>query len=101
MKVTPLKGDVLVRVLEESMSDGGIHLLDSGHKDGPGQNRTGIVVRLGPWLTTKNGHAIVPEVAPGNKVVFSQHAGRALEGEHRGLRLLKQEEILGILTPTE
>lgn len=96
-KVLPLQGDVLVQVLEETLSPGGLHLLDRGHKDGPGQNRTGIVIRLGPWKSTKTGHAIVPEIKAGDKVLFAQHAGRTLEGEHQKMRLLDQNEILAVM----
>lgn len=90
----PLKDRVLIEPLPaEEVTRSGIVLPDSA-KEKPAE---GKVVALGTGKTDKDGKKISFEVKAGDKVLYSKYAGDEIKIEGVEYKILKEEEILGIL----
>lgn len=95
MKVKPLGDKVLVEVLEaEEMTKGGILLPDTA-KEKPQQ---GKVVSVGKGKVTDDGKTVAPEVKEGDIVLYGKYSGTELKIDERSLLMLKEEDILGIVS---
>lgn len=95
MKVKPLGDKVLVEVLEaEEMTKGGILLPDTA-KEKPQQ---GKVVSVGKGKVTDDGKTVAPEVKEGDIVLYGKYSGTELKIDERNLLMLKEEDILGVVS---
>ncbi len=101
-RVKPLKGQVLVRLFPHELSTrGGLILPDialfneRGEKQLP---RKAIVVAVGQWRQTNQGYSILPDFAPGQRVLVSEYFGTKLTrnmGEE--YRLCRIDDVLAVL----
>ena len=107
MRIKPLTGQVLVLLLPRDEKIGEIFIPEVAHDARPTHenvyvkrgHRKGIVQEVGPWKTTKTGLAILPDVKRGDTVMLNDYTGtRLTQGIDDNLRLIKLDEILGILT---
>lgn len=90
----PLGDRVLVEPLPaEAMTKSGIVLPDSA-KEKPAE---GKIIALGTGKTDKEGKKIAFEVKVGDKVLFGKYAGDELKIDGIEYKILKEEEILGVL----
>jgi len=90
----PLKDRVLVEPLPaEEMTKSGIVLPESA-KEKPAE---GKIVALGTGITTKEGKKISFEVKVGDKVLYGKYAGDEIKIKGIEYKILKEDEILGIL----
>lgn len=95
MQVKPLGDRVLVEVLEaEEVTRGGIVLPDTA-KEKPQQ---GKVVAVGKGKISEDGKIVPLEVKTGDKVLFGKYAGTELKMDEKNLLMLKEEDILGIVS---
>jgi|SRR5579863_9096753 len=93
-KLTPLHDRVLVRrVAEADTARGGIIIPDTA-KEKP---QEGIVIAAGTGKYEK-GHTIPLAVKDGDRVLFARYAGSEIKIEGEDLLILREEEVLGILT---
>lgn len=95
MNVKPLADRVLVEILEaEDITKGGIVLPDSA-KEKPQQAK---VVAVGKGKISEDGKIVALEVKQGDLVLFGKYSGTELKMDEKNLLMLKEEDILGILS---
>lgn len=97
MKVRPLHDRVLIkRVEEQETVRGGIIIPDSA-KEKP---QEGEVVAAGSGKRLENGTVIPLEVKEGDRVLFGKYSGTEIKIDGQELLILREDEILGILSGT-
>ncbi len=90
----PLGDRVIIELVEqEEKTASGIVLPDSA-KEKP---QEGKVVAIGSGRITDNGEKIAPEVAEGNKIIFSKFAGTEVKYEGKEYLILRENDILAII----
>ena len=95
MKLKPLQDRVLVKRLEESdKTKGGIIIPDTA-KEKPSE---GQVVAVGPGTLNKEGKRNTPEVKIGDKILFSKYSGDEVKINGEDLIIIKEEDVIGILS---
>jgi chaperonin GroES len=95
MKVKPLYDRVLVkRVEEKEQKRGGIIIPDSAQE----KPMEGKVVAVGAGRIGKDGDRIKLEVKVGDKVLFGKYAGTEIKIEDKEHVILKEDEVLGVLS---
>lgn len=93
-KFTPLHDRVLLRRVEETETvRGGIIIPDSA-KEKP---QEGVVLAVGTGKFEK-GQTIPLAVKEGDRVLFGKYAGTEIKIDNEELLILREEEILGILS---
>jgi len=91
----PLADRVIVeRIPPSGTTSGGIVLPDSA-KDKP---REGTVIAAGPGRLLENGQLLPLEVHQGDRILFSSYAGNEVKVDGKDYLILKEEEILAILS---
>ena len=89
----PLADRVLIKPLSaEEKTKGGIFIPDTA-KEAPAQ---GEIIALGNGKM-KDGKKYDFSVAKGDKVLYSKYAGDEIKIEGKEYKIMKEEEILGIL----
>lgn len=90
----PLGDRVIIRVLEkEEKTKSGIFLPDTA-KEKPSE---GEVIAVGAGKVYDNGQRIAPEVAVGDKVMFSKYAGTEVKIDGIDHLVISERDILAIL----
>src|SRR5215472_6348558 len=93
-KFTPLHDRVLLRRIEETETvRGGIIIPDTA-KEKP---QEGVVIAVGTGKYEK-GETIPLAVKDGDRVLFGKYAGTEIKIDGEELLILREEEILGILS---
>jgi chaperonin GroES len=93
-KLTPLHDRVLVRRVDEAdTARGGIIIPDTA-KEKP---QEGIVIAAGTGKYEK-GRTIPLAVKDGDRVLFGKYSGNEIKIDNEVLLILREEEVLGILT---
>lgn len=91
----PLADRVIVeRTTPQEKTSGGIVLPDAA-KDKP---REGTVIAAGPGRLMDNGQIRPLEVHQGDRILFGSYAGNEVEVDGKEYLILKEEEILAILS---
>ncbi len=91
---TPLDDRILVDVLPaETKTAGGLFIPDVA------QNRQsrGLVVAVGPGKRNKKAQIRPMDVQKGDQIIYSQHAGTAIEVLGHEVLILREEEVLAIV----
>lgn len=95
MNIKPLYDRVLVRRVEEKEQvRGGIIIPDSA-KEKP---QRGEVVATGGGKILEDGKIAPLDVKAGDKVLFGKYAGSEITVDGEELLILREDEILGVLT---
>ena len=90
----PLGDRVIIRVLEkEEKTKSGIFLPDTA-KEKPSE---GEVIAVGVGKVYDNGQRVAPEVAVGDKVMFSKYAGTEVKIDGIDHLVISERDILAIL----
>ena len=90
----PLGDRVIIRVLEkEEKTKSGIFLPDTA-KEKPSE---GEVIGVGAGKVYDNGQRVAPEVAVGDKVMFSKYAGTEVKIDGVDHLVISERDILAIL----
>ncbi len=94
-KFKPLGNRVLIRRSKAIATKGGILLPESAQE----KPKQGEIIAAGPGAEDKNGKIQPLSVKVGDKVLFSSYAGTEVKSnDDEELMILKEDEILGILT---
>lgn len=94
MKIRPLNDRILItRVEEGQKTAGGIIIPDTARE----KSLEGRVIAVGPGRIMDDGRRIVPEVRPGDRVLFSKYAGTEIKVDGQDQLFLREDDILGIL----
>ena len=94
-KITPLGDRVLVKAIdEEEQVKGGIVIPDSA-KEKPQEAE---IVALGTGKKDDNGKTIEFEVKVGDRVIVSKYGGTEVKLGEETYNLLREDDILGIVT---
>lgn len=95
--VTPLDDRVLVQLSgSEKVTAGGLYIPDTV-ADTSG-NLQGLVVAVGRGHMNKKGHVRPMDVKVGDKVVFSQYAGSKVKIQNEDLIILRESDVMGIVS---
>ncbi len=95
MKVRPLRDRVLVKPLtEKEVVKGGIIIPDTA-KEKPNE---GEVIAVGSGRVLEDGKVQPLDVKKGDKVIYSKYGGTEIKIEGEEHILMKEEDILGILS---
>ena len=96
MKIRPLHDRIVIhRVDAESVSAGGLYIPDSA-KEKPAR---GKVIAIGEGKRDDDGKRIALDVAVGDEVLFGKYAGTELTGDGETCIVLREDEILAVLSP--
>jgi chaperonin GroES len=94
MKIRPLGDRILVkRIKEEEKTKGGIIIPDTA-KEKP---QEGKVVAVGKGKMTEEGKLLVPDVKPGDKILFGKYSGSEIKIEGEEHLILREDDILGVI----
>ena len=95
MKLTPLSDRVVVRRVDaEAVTKGGIFIPDSAAEKAD----QGTVLAVGPGKRTDAGVLFPAGVAEGDRILFGKFSGQSVKIDGEELLILKEEEILGVIT---
>jgi chaperonin GroES len=94
MKFRPLGDRVVVRrVKEDQKTAGGIIIPDTAQE----KPQEGEIIAVGPGALDEHGKRVVPEVKPGDFVLFGKWSGTEVKVEGEDLLIMKESDIMGIL----
>lgn len=95
--VTPLDDRVIVQLSgTEKMTPGGLYIPDTV-ADTSG-NLEGFIVAVGRGHQNKKGHVRPMDVRVGDRVVFSEYAGSKIKIQNEDLIILREGDILGVVS---
>lgn len=94
-KFIPLHDRILVRRIEEAgTTRGGIVIPDSA-KEKP---QEGEVISVGKGKTNDEGQLFPLVVREGDRILFGKYSGTEIKIDGEGLLIIKEEEVLGVIT---
>lgn len=95
MKIRPLQDRVVVRRMEEKeVIKGGIVIPDTA-KEKP---QEGEVVAVGDGKILNNGTRVAMDVKVGDRILFGKYAGSEVKLDGEELLIMREEDILGVLS---
>ena len=96
MKIQPLADHIVIEPLPiEEKTKSGILLPETAEKERPEQ---GTVIAVGPGKQTDEGKVIPIQVKVGDVVLFTKYAPNEIKVDDKEYLVIKQEDILGIIT---
>lgn len=94
MKFRPLGDRVVVRrVKEDQKTAGGIIIPETAQE----KPQEGEVIAVGAGALNDKGKRVVPEVKPGDLVLFGKWSGTEVKIDGAELLIMKESDIMGIL----
>lgn len=94
-KVRPLHDRLLVKRIEEKETmRGGIIIPDSA-KEKP---QEGEVIAVGKGKVTEEGKVLPLDVKEGDRILFGKYSGSEIKLDGEELLILREEEVLGVLS---
>lgn len=93
-KIRPLGDRVVVKVVKEEKTAGGLVLPDTAQE----KPQTGEVVAVGPGKVQDNGQRLPMDVSVGEKVLFAKYSGTEVKLEGETYLLLAEKDILGVVS---
>ena len=94
-KLTPLHDRILVRRVDEGETvRGGIIIPDTA-KEKP---QEGEVIAVGSGKKNDKGERQPVDVKEGDRILFGKYAGNEIKIDNEELLIIREEEVLGILT---
>lgn len=95
LKIRPLQDRMIVRRLsEEEKTAGGIIIPDSA-KEKP---QEGEVLAVGNGKVLDNGKVQVPDVKPGDKILFSKYSGAEVNIDGEEYLVVREDDVLGVVS---
>ncbi|MDZ4671940.1 MAG: co-chaperone GroES [Phototrophicales bacterium] len=95
MSIRPLGDRILVEPVEKEETIAGGLLLPETAKEKPQQ---GMVLAAGEGRRDDDGKRVPMDVKVGDKVLFAKYAGTEIKLEGKKLLIMKETDILGIVT---
>lgn len=97
-RLKPLADHVVIRPADpKAMTEGGIVIPDSA-KEVP---MRGEVLAVGPGRIEPGVGTVLPSVKVGDEVLFGRYAGVEVTLDGEEVRIMREEDVLGILMPEE
>ena len=97
MSLRPLHDRVLIkRVEEQETVKGGIIIPDTAKE----KSQEGEVIAIGTGKRLEDGTVVPLEVKTGDRILFGKYSGAEIRLEGQDFIILREDEILGILTPS-
>ena len=94
-KLKPLGDRVLVEAVEEKeVKKGGIIIPDTAQE----KPQQGEVVAVGDGLRSESGEITPLEVKPGDKILFGKFSGTEVTIDGEELVIMRESDIMGIVT---
>ena len=93
-KIRPLADRVVVKIVKEEKSSGGILLPDTAQE----KPQTGEVIAVGPGKTLDNGTKQTVDVQVGEKVLFAKYSGTEVKLDGETYLLLAEKDLLGVVS---
>ena len=98
MNLKPLSDRVVVRRVDsESVTKGGIVIPDAATEKAD----QGTVLAVGPGKRNKEGELIALDVVVNDRVLFGKFSGQTVKVNGEELLILREEDILGVITQGE
>ena len=95
MKIRPLHDRILVtRVAEQEIGRGGLIIPDTA-KEKP---QEGTVVAVGNGKLTEDGKRVALDVVAGDRILFGKYSGSEVKIEDNEYVIMREEDVLAILT---
>jgi chaperonin GroES len=94
---TPLHDRILVRREEEAGTTRGGLIIPDSAKDKP---QEGTVISVGNGKTNDEGKLFPLGVKEGDTILFGKYSGTEIKLDGQDLLIMKEEEVLGIVTGT-
>lgn len=92
-RIRPLGDRVVVKVVKQEMTAGGIVLPDTAQE----KPQMGEVIAVGPGRILDNGERSKMDVATGNKILFAKYAGTEVKLDGEEFLIITEKDILGIV----
>jgi chaperonin GroES len=93
----PLHDRVLIKRVEEHETvKGGIIIPDTAKE----KSQEGEVIAAGTGKRLEDGTVVPLDVKTGDRILFGKYSGAEIKLEGQDFIILREDEILGILTPT-
>jgi chaperonin GroES len=96
-KFTPLHDRILVRRVEEAGTTRGGLIIPDSAKDKP---QEGTVISVGNGKTNDEGKLFPLAVEEGDSILFGKYSGTEIKLDGDDFLIMKEEEVLGIVTGT-
>ena len=97
MKFHPLHDRILIKRIEEKeTAKGGIIIPDSAKE----KQQEGEVIAVGNGRKTEEGKILPLDVKAGDRILFGKYSGSEIKVDNEDFLILKEEEVLGIVTGT-
>jgi chaperonin GroES len=96
-KFTPLYDRILVRREEEARTTRGGLIIPDSAKDKP---QEGTVISVGNGKTNDEGKLFPLAVKEGDTILFGKYSGTEIKLDGQDFLIMKEEEVLGIVTGT-
>lgn len=94
INIRPLHDHVVVEVVEETVTSGGIVIPDTADKERPQQ---GVVFAVGPGKAV-DGKIMSMDVKKGDKILFSKYSGTEMKLDGKSYLVMKESDILAVLS---
>jgi chaperonin GroES len=95
MNLKPLSDRVVVRRVDsETVTAGGIFIPDAATEKAD----QGTVLAVGPGKRNKEGELVALDVVVNDRVLFGKFSGQTVKVDGEELLILKEEDILGVIT---
>jgi chaperonin GroES len=94
-KLTPLHDRILIRRVEEAETTRGGIIIPDTAKDKP---QEGEVVAVGKGKVNDEGKVFPLAVKEGDRILFGKYAGTEIKIDGEDFVIMREEEVLGILT---
>lgn len=92
-KIRPLGDRVVVKVVKEEKTAGGLYLPDNAQE----KPQTGEILAVGPGKVLDNGSRQTVDVAVGDRVLFAKYSGTEVKLDGETYLLLAEKDILGVI----
>ena len=96
-KFTPLHDRILVRREEEAGTTRGGLIIPDSAKDKP---QEGTAISVGKGKTNDEGKLLPLAVKEGDSILFGKYSGTEIKLDGEDFLIMKEEEVLGIVTGT-
>jgi chaperonin GroES len=94
MKFRPLGDRVVLRRLKEDQKTAGGIIIPDTVKEKP---QEGEVISVGPGAFDESGKRVVPELKPGDLVLFGKWSGSEVKIDGEELLIMKESDVLGVI----
>lgn len=94
MSLRPLQDRLIVRRGEPELRTAGGIVLPGSAGEKPEQ---GEIVAVGPGKRGSDGGLVVPQVRPGDRILFGQYAGQTVKVDGHELLVIREDDVLAVI----